>query len=132
MSADHVRRMNERLAASAAVRRACAALPRDVTLGWRLTDEDSGAVHGWQMHFSRRDGVRFALASDAPADARFSGGYWAMVANTIAQREGRPAPAPLPEVSGDAGAIDAVQPAFAAAHGAARIAVRMPERAARG
>lgn len=128
MSAEHVRRMNALLAASDGVRQACAALPRDVTLGYRLDDEASGGVHWWQMHFSRRDGVHFALQPDAPADVRFDGGYWAMLDNMAAQREGKAPSAPQPQAVGDASVIELVMPAFTAAQDAARIPVRMPVR----
>ncbi|GAB2600914.1 hypothetical protein GCM10027034_37590 [Ramlibacter solisilvae] len=129
MSEEHVRIMNDRLAKSDEVKNACAALPRDVLLAFRLVNEDTGAVHWWQMSFKQQGGVDFALGEpEGNADLLFESGYWAMLANTAAQRAGEPLPEPQPQMTGDVSVMQLISTAFLATQRAAAVPVRMPPR----
>jgi len=130
MSAPHVALMNARLEASAVVRQACAELSADATIGYRLRDEDTGALVSWQMRFSRRDGIRFALGEpDSPSDMTLVTGYWKMLDAVKAQRRNEPAD-PGIQVEGDAAVFARVGPVFALAQSVATVPVIFPERGA--
>jgi hypothetical protein len=89
MSPEHVALLNEHARASPEIRAACARLPRDVVLAYKLSDEDSGALTWWQSHYHRAEGISLVLGEPtAPVDAVTETGYWAMIEQTEAMIRG--------------------------------------------
>lgn len=111
MSPEHVKQINEILAADEAVRTACAGLERPLTMGYALSDGPDGATVYWAMTFT--DTVRFSL-DQVDADLLFTGDWARMVRASRANREGRTTdPGVLPV--GDLELIKVIGPVFAVA-----------------
>ncbi|GAB2600965.1 hypothetical protein GCM10027034_37660 [Ramlibacter solisilvae] len=129
MSPEHVDIMNTQLAASEELRASCARLPKDLLIAYRLVDEDTGAVHWWQLILSVRDCVYFTLEEPAsPPSVTFESGYWAMLEGTMAQREGRPSTATPPKLIGDPAALEVMSETWGLAQRIAKVDVEMPTR----
>ena len=123
MSAEHVAAMNAVLAADGTVRAACAALAKQVTIAYELSDGPGGTTVYWSIAFAET--VRFGLEPTA-ADLVLRGDWARMVHAAKANRQGQVEdPAVLPV--GDVTVMQAVAPVFALASNVATLPVVFPE-----
>ena len=123
MSVEHVALMNALVAVSAAVAVASRGLPSEFVLAHKLQDEDSGAVVWWQLRFSPKNGVAFALGKpSAPANLTLVGDYWDMIQAVQAQRMGG-SHIPSLLVEGDASVMQVIAPVLSLVQAVATVPV---------
>jgi len=129
MSSEHVRQMNDLLAASAEVRSACAKLQKDQVVAYQLTDEEGGAEVWWQMRVSPAAGLSLVLGQPAePTDLTIRCGYWAMLEAAARGRDGSDAPPLAFTTVGDPGTLALLVDFFVLVRKAAKVDVVFPQR----
>ena len=81
MSREHVALMNEKLAASAEVKRICQALRRELALAFELANGPGGDPTWWVLTFT--DVARFSLEPSPAADVILRGDWAHMIRATL-------------------------------------------------
>ncbi len=125
MSAEHVARMNEILAADAPSKAACAVLQRRWNLVYELS-EGADTVW-WTMSFDPATGVAFSLAPPGQTgDIVFRGDHKAMLRWMRQSKAGAAVGAMPLQQLGDPGTMTVIGPAFAAAQKVATLDTEIP------
>ena len=129
MGEEHVRRMNQLMAADKATRKACAELERPWLLAYELNNAPNGGIEWWLLQFDPQDGCWFELTPPPrEPDLVFKGEYAAYIEFIKAAKEGKASVEDEPvERIGDMSMLEAVGPAFAAGRAAAAIPAKFPE-----
>ena len=124
MSADHVAAMNALLEDAPQVRKACAGLSGDRSMGYRLVGGPDGADVHWTVTFT--DTVRFFLTEQMTPDVLFVGDWRQMIRASKASRDGEQLD-PAVSIVGDAAVLAEIGPVMETARSVATLPITFPD-----